>query len=143
MSALAADLPGAAILDLFSGSGALGLEALSRGAERATFVERAPQALRVLRANVEALGAGDRARVVGSDALRFVAEVGAGDYDIALADPPYAQGLAAELVKRFTERPFARLLCVEHRRDDVIPLAPGARERRYGDTMLTFIPANE
>lgn len=141
MSAIAADLPGARVLDLFAGSGALGLEALSRGAESVTFVERAPQALKVLRANLALLGAEERVRVVATDALRFVETAEPGEYDVALADPPYGRGLAAGVVERFLRRPFAGLLCVEHRRDDPLPPATDARERRYGDTLLTFIPA--
>jgi 16S rRNA (guanine966-N2)-methyltransferase len=143
MSALAHELPGARVLDLFAGSGALGLEALSRGAESVTFVERAPSALRVLRANLALLGAAQRATVIGTDALRFAAGLEAGAFDVALADPPYGHGLAASLVEHFRDRPFARLLCVEHRRDDDLPALPGASERRYGDTRLTFIPAPE
>lgn len=143
MSALAADLPGASVLDLFAGSGALGLEALSRGAREATFVERAPKALEVLRANLAAVGAGDRARVVPVDALRFVAGLALQAYDLALADPPYGRGLAGAVVEQFRQTPFARLLVVEHRRDDVLPAGPVVRERRYGDTHLTFISAPE
>lgn len=141
MSALAADLPDASVLDLFAGSGALGLEALSRGARAATFVERAPAALKVLRANVAALGADRRVTVVAGDALRFVAGVGEIEFDIALADPPYGRGLAAALVERFRRRPFAHLLALEHRRDDAFPAHPADRARRYGDTVLTFIRA--
>ncbi|HET8656286.1 MAG TPA: 16S rRNA (guanine(966)-N(2))-methyltransferase RsmD [Longimicrobiaceae bacterium] len=141
MSAVAPELPGARVLDLFAGSGALGLEALSRGAESAVFVENAPAAIRALQANLQALGAGERGRVVRADALRFAAGAGEHDYDVAFADPPYGKGIAAALVERFAEHPFARLLCVEHRRDDLLPPLPGARERRYGDTVLTFVPA--
>ena len=143
MSALAADLPDSTVLDLFAGSGALGLEALSRGAREATFIERAPSALKVLRANIETVGAGGRARVVAADALRYLAGLEPGAFDMALADPPYGKGLAAAVVERFAEVPFARLLVVEHRRGDTLPDVPVARERRYGDTRLTFIPAAE
>jgi 16S rRNA (guanine966-N2)-methyltransferase len=141
MSALAPEIPSARVLDLFAGSGALGLETLSRGAEHATFVESAAPALRALRANLDALGAGERATLVRGDALRFVEGLEAGAFDLALADPPYAQGLAAALVERFLERPFARLFAVEHRVDDALPEVPGARDRRYGDTVLTFLEA--
>ena len=143
MSALAPVLPGARVLDLFAGSGALGLEALSRGAEHATFVENAPAALRALRANLQALGAEERSTVVRTDAMRFAAGLEPGAFDLALADPPYGQGIADALVRAWLERPFADLLCVEHRRDDRLPEVAGARERRYGDTVLTFLPAPE
>jgi 16S rRNA (guanine966-N2)-methyltransferase len=141
MSAVADRIPGARVLDLFAGSGALGLEALSRGAEHAVFVESAPAALRALRANLDALGAGGRADVVRTDALRYVAGLDTGAFDLAFADPPYGQGLAAGLADRFAEHPFAGLLCLEHGRDDALPDLPGARVRRYGDTVLTFLPA--
>jgi len=141
MSAVAPEIPGARVLDLFAGSGALGLEALSRGAEHATFVENGPAALRVLRANLQALGAEPRATLVRTDALRYVAGLAPGAFDLAFADPPYGKGIAAALVEAFLATPFAGLLCVQHRRTDALPAAPGARERRYGDTVLTFLPA--
>ncbi|HEX8433102.1 MAG TPA: 16S rRNA (guanine(966)-N(2))-methyltransferase RsmD [Longimicrobium sp.] len=143
MSAVEPYLEGARVLDLFAGSGALGLEALSRGAEHATFVEHAAPALQSLRANLQALGATERSEVVRIDAVRYATELPAGAFDLAFADPPYAKGLAAALVARFAEVPFAALLCVEHGRNDAIPELPGARTRRYGDTSLTFIPAPE
>ena len=141
MSAVAAQLPGARVLDLFAGSGALGLEALSRGAERAVFVEQAPAALRILRANIQALGAGGRAEVVRGDALRYVAKLEEPNFDIAFADPPYGTGLAAALAAAFARCPFADLLSLEHGAGDVLPELPGLRTRRYGDTFLSLLPA--
>lgn len=143
MSALQPYLPGARVLDLFAGSGALGLEALSRGAARATFVERAGPALRVLRANVERLEAGSLCEIVRADALAFAAGLGPDAYDIALADPPYGTGAAERLVEIFLERGFASWLWLEHRVTDELPEVEGARTRRYGDTVLTAIPAPE
>jgi 16S rRNA (guanine966-N2)-methyltransferase len=141
MSAVADAIPGARVLDLFAGSGALGLEALSRGAERATFVESGAPALRALRANLAALDAEDRAAVVRGDAMRYLAGLSSDAFDLAFADPPYGRDLAAGVVRRFLETPFARLLCVEHRVSDPLPRVEGARERRYGDTVLTFLSA--
>src|SRR6185436_7483904 len=83
MSILADELPGARVLDLYAGSGALGLEALSRGAASADFVELSPPSLRALEANVAALGVGSRARVHRGEALRFVERLGQGAYDLA------------------------------------------------------------
>jgi len=143
MSSVAPRIPGARVLDLFAGSGALGLEALSRGAEHVTLVENAPSALRALQANLTALGAGERATVVRTDALRYVGGLEAGAFDLAFADPPYGKGLASALVESFLAVPFARLLCVEHRRTDPLPAVPGAWERRYGDTLLTFLTPPE
>ncbi|CAN5845575.1 hypothetical protein BH23GEM6_BH23GEM6_14970 [soil metagenome] len=143
MSALAGELEGARVLDLFAGSGALGLEALSRGAEHATFVEMAPPALRVLRSNLEMLGGNDRARIVRTDALRYVQELPEDAFQVAFADPPYGQGFAEALVRLWLERRFARILTLERGRNDPVPEVHGARERRYGDTILTFYVAEE
>ncbi|HEX5723937.1 MAG TPA: RsmD family RNA methyltransferase, partial [Longimicrobiaceae bacterium] len=119
-----------------------GLEALSRGAAHATFVENAPRALAALRANLDALSAAGRAAVVRADAVRYAAGLQPGAFDLAFADPPYGEGLAAALAQAFAARPFAALLSVEHARDDALPGLPGdARSRRYGDTVITFIPA--
>lgn len=135
MSILGTELPGAAVLDLFAGTGALGLEALSRGASRVDFVERAPAAVTTLRANVAALGVGDRCRIMRADALRYVDGLEPGAYDVAFADPPYADDAAGRLIARFRAKPFARILSVEHAAS--APL-PGDDTRRYGDTALTF-----
>jgi 16S rRNA (guanine966-N2)-methyltransferase len=143
MSVVAPYLPGARVLDLFAGSGALGLEALSRGAEHAVFVEQAAPALKVLRENLATLDAADRAEVVKADAVKYLAGLAAGAFDVAFADPPYGQGFAGAVVQAFAAVPFAGLLCVEHGRADELPELPGARTRRYGDTQLTFIPAPE
>ena len=138
MSILAGALPGARVLDLYAGSGALGLEALSRGAVRATFVELNPPSLRALDANIAALGVGDRAEVQRGDALRFAERLAAGAFDLAFADPPYARDDAARLVALFRRTPFARILSVEHRAADRLE---GDSTRRYGDTALTFCHA--
>jgi len=143
MSALQHDIPGARVLDLFAGSGALGLETLSRGAESVTFVEKAQAPLRALQTNIEKLGAHDETTIVKGDALRYIEGLEPGAFDIALADPPYDSGEAARLVEVYAERPFAVILCVEHRTRDRLPEVPGSNTRRYGDTALTFIMAPE
>jgi 16S rRNA (guanine966-N2)-methyltransferase len=139
MSILQNDLPDAAVLDLFSGSGALGLEALSRGASHATFVESAAPSLLSLRANILLLGAGDASTVERMDALRFVAALGEHAYDVAFADPPYRKGFAAQVADRWRERQFSRILALEHATEETIPA--GGDTRRYGDTALTFFRA--
>ena len=136
MSAVDPHLDGARVLDLFAGSGALGLEALSRGAAHATFVEQAPSALQSLRANLTALGAAARAEVVRADAIKYVAGLEAGAFNLAFADPPYAQGFAAALAEAFAAVPFAGLLGVEHSVRDEMP--DGGERRRYGTTAITF-----
>ena len=94
MSVIHTALPGARVLDLFAGSGALGLEALSRGAAEVTFVENDPRAIAALRKNLATLGGDDRATIVRTDAVRFVTGLAADAFEIAFADPPYEQGLA-------------------------------------------------
>ena len=141
MSVLMPELPGARVLDLFAGSGALGLECLSRGAAAVVAVEKAGGACRVLRENVRRLGAEGEVELVKADAMGYARGLETGAFDLALADPPYGRGLAAELAKVFLENRFARDLWLEHRRDDLLPHLPDARTRRYGDTLLTRIPA--
>lgn len=141
MSALQPLLPGARVLDLFAGSGALGLEALSRGAAHVTFVERAGPALRVLRGNVQRLEAASTCEIVRADALAYAADLGPDTFDLALADPPYGTGAAGALAEIFVAKHFAAWLWVEHRVSEPLPEIPGARTRRYGDTALTSIPA--
>lgn len=136
MSIVSDALPGARVLDLFAGSGALGLEALSRGAASVDFVDLAPRSIAALKANIEALGVGDVARVNRADALRFAARLAPLSYDMAFADPPYTiETAATELVSTFRVTPFARILAVEHAA--ATPLA-GDQSRRYGDTTITF-----
>ena len=135
MSILGERLPGARVLDLFAGSGALGLEALSRGAASAEFVDIGRASLEAIRANVDALGVAARVRVHQGDAMRFMERLAPGAFDLALADPPYSLRLAVRLVARFREQPFARLLAVEH---DVREDPAGDELRRYGDIALTF-----
>jgi 16S rRNA (guanine966-N2)-methyltransferase len=139
MSALQFELPGSRVLDLFAGSGALGLEALSRGAAHATFVETGAPALRALNANIERLAARGESTVVRRDAIGYAAGLEAGAFDIAFADPPYGEGLAARLAEIFLERPFARMLWVEHEAGEMLPASAGTRTRRYGDTALTSL----
>ena len=143
MSALQHDIPGATVLDLFAGSGALGLEALSRGAGRVTFVELAAAPLKALQANVQKLRADDDVAIVRADVHEYVAALTPHAFDLALADPPYDSDDAPRLVEAFARTPFARLLCLEHRARVQLPDLPATRSRRYGDTALTFIPASE
>lgn len=141
MSAAQFDLDRARVLDLFAGSGALGLEALSRGATHATFVETASRALTSLEKNIETLDAAAETTIVRREALSWAARLEPDAFDIAFADPPYGQGLAARLVEIFVERRFAATLWVEHGVGEPLPDLAGSRTRRYGDTAITSIPA--
>jgi len=138
MSILGASLPGARVLDLYAGSGALGLEALSRGAMSADFVELGAASVKALAANIAALGVADRCEVHKGDAMRFAEGLGPGAFDVVFADPPYDHDAAARLVEHFRRAPFARILSVEHRASLALP---GDDTRRYGDTALTFCHA--
>ena len=137
-SILQRSLRGARVLDLYAGSGALGLEALSRGATTANFVERYRPALASLRANIKLLNVGDRAVVHAEDAFKFAGRLHPGQYDLAFADPPYASEQAALLVAIFRVTPFARVFSIEHPADQPIP---GDDTRRYGDTAVTCVYA--
>jgi 16S rRNA (guanine966-N2)-methyltransferase len=134
-------LPGARVLDLFAGSGALGLEAISRGAAFTDFVEIHPRSLRALADNVDALAAGEWSAIHRADALRFIEPLGAGAYDVAFADPPYRLGLAERVAGRWLEVPFAAILGVEHGAHE--PMPDGGETRRYGSTAITFYRASD
>ncbi len=141
LSVLTAELPGARVLDLFAGSGALGLEALSRGAAAVTFVERNRGALACLRANIAALDAAEQARVVVADAFAYLGALEVGAFDLALADPPYGRGLAQRLLDLYMRVPFAKIFSVEYETSERLALPPNADVRRYGDTAVAFVAA--
>ena len=138
MSILGDELTGARVLDLFAGSGALGLEALSRGAASATFVELNAPSLQALRENIAALAVHEPVTVHRGDALRYVERLTSGAFDLVLADPPYTTDQAARLVSLFRRKSFARILSVEHGSDQDLD---GEDTRRYGDTAITFFHA--
>jgi 16S rRNA (guanine966-N2)-methyltransferase len=140
MSIVQPALPGARVLDLFAGSGALGLEAISRGAAHADLVEKATPSLRAIADNVAALGAEAEVSVHQADGMRFLATLAAHAYDVAFVDPPYDLGLAAAVAESWLAVPFADLLGVEHRAFEKLP--PGGELRRYGGTGITFYRAS-
>ena len=137
LTVLAPHLEGARVLDLFAGSGALGLEALSRGAASADFVENGPASLHSLKANVAALGVRDRSRIFKKDAIPFVEALEARVYDIAFADPPYGSRKLDRVVRRWLECPFSRILGVEHAPDHEVP--GRGKVQRFGDTFVTIL----
>jgi len=136
MSIVSPWLSGARVLDLFAGSGALGLEALSRGATSAEFVEQAGESLKALRDNIRSLGAGAVVSVCREDAIKYLTRIDHVAFDVAFADPPYDQGLAAAVAARWLESPFAAILGVEHSTRETMP--PGGESRVYGSTALTL-----
>lgn len=135
-----ADLEGARVLDLFAGSGAVGLEALSRGARSVDFVENGAAALHALKANVAALRATKRCRVFKRDAVTWVGGLEAGAYRIAYADPPYGSKKLDRIVESWLQIPFADILLVEH--DEHHPVDARGKCYRYeGPTRVTILRA--
>ncbi len=141
MSILQKDIPGATVVDLFAGSGALGLEALSRGALSADFVERSTPSLRSLRANIDKLDAGELSKVHRADALKFIDRLDLDAFDIAFADPPYSEGAAARIATHWLQLPFASILSVEHAASETMPT--GGSTRRYGTSAITIYRSEE
>ena len=136
MSILQLDIPEARVVDLYAGSGALGLEALSRGATSADFVEKNPISLRALEENIAALGAADLSTIHRRSALAFAESLAPLSYDLAFADPPYTSGDAAKLAECWKASPFSRVLSVEHAATAEMPA--GGVTRKYGSTAITF-----
>lgn len=132
---LRAEVIDARVLDLFAGTGALGLEAISRGAKNADFVEFRPASLHALKANIAALRLRERTRVFKRDALPFVSVLEADRYAIAFADPPYESRVLDRVIDHWRERRFSRILAVEHAFAHVLPA--GAHRLVYEETIIT------
>ena len=138
-------LTGARVIDLFAGSGALGLEALSRGADFALFIDDSHEARALLRANVEALGLGGQAQIRRADATRPGPAPAGPAFDLAFLDPPYGKGLAAPALAALAGGGWlaAEALCVVEEAASADIGAPVAfalvDERTYGDTRIMFL----
>jgi 16S rRNA (guanine966-N2)-methyltransferase len=147
------DVPGARFLDLFAGSGAAGIEALSRGAASATFVDRDAGAVSAIRANLEATRLGAHADVVRADAGRWLAGAATGPgFDLVVVDPPYAETTALEAILTALGdpdaplSPGARVVAKHFWRDrppDRMGMLAIERDRRFGETALTFYRREE
>jgi 16S rRNA (guanine966-N2)-methyltransferase len=133
------DVSGARVLDLYAGSGALGIEALSRGAESAVFVERDPRAVAAIERNLESLGV--EQEVLREDVVRFLRR-GAGTFDLVFCDPPYdsASRLAGPLTERLPEvtSADARIVTESDKRNPLELPFPLVTERTYGDTRIAI-----
>ncbi len=140
------DLSGAIVLDLFAGSGALAIEALSRGADHAVLVEPDRRAAAVVRDNLRTAGVADAAAVVVTSAARFAAQPEGAPFDLVLVDPPYRldvrelSDVLADLVARGGLAPGARVVIERDRRRDEAPFGflVHDRDRTYGDTLLRY-----
>lgn len=137
------DIEGSRVLDLFAGTGQLGIEALSRGAAAAVFVEQRRDAAALVRDNLRLTGLADRARVVNGEALAYLASAGE-RFDIIFLDPPYAAGLwkpVLEAVSRFDILSDHGIIICESPQDEALPEAVGScrvhRTYRYGRIRLT------
>lgn len=147
-SAIRGHLHGARVADLFAGSGALGIEALSRGAREVHFVESDRRAADTIRRNLRELDREGRGTVVRRDCFEFLADrfPDREPYDLALADPPYDGDAAVRLVRALVERRFAALLCVEHdpeRTGELRQELGPVWHRLYGDSALSFFRLTE
>ena len=142
------DLDGAVVADLFAGSGAGGIEALSRGAERAVFVEQHAATARVIAANLRRTGLDGRGRVVARDAIAWLGDTAgaaaAGPFDLVLVDPPYEDTAALQRTLELVGTHLTRdgQVVAKHFWRDAPPaeigLLASRRERRFGETALTF-----
>lgn len=130
---------GARVIDLFAGTGALGLEAISRGAAFADFVEFRPDSLHSLRANIAALRLLENTRVFKRDALPFAEAIEPGRYDVAFADPPYGSRMLDRLVGIWERRRFSGILVVEHDRAHDLPA--GLDRQEFATTVITIYRA--
>jgi 16S rRNA (guanine966-N2)-methyltransferase len=138
-------VPDARMLDLYAGSGAIGIEALSRGAASADFVEHDRTALAALRANLERTHLAGQARVHAQDVERFLGAAEAGAWDLAVLDPPYETRAIVAPLRALAPRlaPGASVVVKHFWRTEVLEDAglPVVRTRRFGETMLTFLEA--
>jgi 16S rRNA (guanine966-N2)-methyltransferase len=138
---LSPELPDARVLDLFAGSGGLGLEAISRGARSCDFVEFRPSSLHALKANIAKLKLRERTRVFKKDAIVFLLGIDGQPrgsdprpYDIVFADPPYGSRLLDRTIELWRERRFSRILAVEHEKGHQLP--SGAHRKVFAETVI-------
>ena len=136
---LASNLANARVIDLFAGTGALGLEAISRGAKSADFIETRPASLHALRANIAMLRLREQTRVFKRDAVQFAAALTVGSYDIAFADPPYGSRMLNRVVDLWMATKFSPVLAIEHERGHELP--GGALRKSFEDTTVSIYKA--
>lgn len=145
-STLGTDVVGARVLDLYAGSGAVGIEALSRGAHSAVFVDHDAEAVAAIQANLALTRLGDRATVLRMPADRYMARAAAGSFDIVLMDPPYAMGVPMDVLEGLMAGgalSAGAQVVLETGMPLPEDLSPAGlrivRQRRYGDSTLVFL----
>jgi 16S rRNA (guanine(966)-N(2))-methyltransferase RsmD len=145
---LGEEVEGKKVLDLFAGTGALGMEALSRGARKAFFVEKGRQAIRLIRRNLTQLGMEGRSEIVPKDVNRAIGILRERreSMDLILMDPPYEKGLIQKTLSKLTSYKIYHedsILVIEHDRRELLPeMIEGwdlKRQRRIGDTVISFL----
>lgn len=142
------DLEGKVVLDLFAGTGNLGIEALSRGARRAIFVEKGRQALRLIQRNLTQVGLEERSEILPKDVSRAIGILKQrGEcFDLIMMDPPYERGLIQNTLMKLNYNPIYHsdsILVIEHNRREPLPHVLDewdlVRQRRIGDTMISIL----
>ena len=145
---IGADIQGQNIVDIFAGTGAMGIEALSRGADHAVFIDKYPRALECVRANIEPLAIANQWHIIRWDAGQNLSclAVGAQRFDYAFLDPPYNRGLASRALGHLADCGAMKaggMVVLEHAPTEKID--PGQTpmtlwdQRRYGKTLVTFL----
>jgi 16S rRNA (guanine(966)-N(2))-methyltransferase RsmD len=142
------EVEGKVVLDLFAGTGNLGIEALSRGAKKACFVEKGRQALRLIQRNLAQCGLEERSEILSKDANRAIgilAQRGE-SFDLILMDPPYEKGLIKRTLMKLYSNPIYykdSILVIEHDRREPLPSPMDGwnlfQEKRIGDTVISFL----
>jgi 16S rRNA (guanine(966)-N(2))-methyltransferase RsmD len=146
------EVEGKVVLDLFAGTGNLGIEALSRGAEKACFVEKGRQALRLIQRNLTRCNLEEQSEIIPKDANRAIGILHRRrlSFDLILMDPPYESGLIKRTLMKLNSHPIYHkdsILVIEHDRRE--PLSPNMdgwnliREQRVGDTVISFLAPEE
>ncbi len=140
------EIADARVVDLFAGSGALGIEALSRGAARVTFVDREPRGLAILRQNLDALGFKERSRVIRAEVVRWLegSPEDVAEADVVFLDPPYGDEVLDRALKALDRSPGRPTVVAEYSRRQSLPALERLRverERKYGDTMVAVLRA--
>lgn len=151
-NSLQQNVEGSVVLDLFAGTGNLGIEALSRGAKRAVFVEKGRHAVQLIQKNLAHLRLEARSEIIAKDVSRAIGilKLRGECFDLILMDPPYQKGLIQETLMKLTSHPIDgsnSILVIEHNRREPLPSHwlgwNLIRQRRIGDTVLSFLTRSE
>ncbi len=144
---IAEKVPSSAVLDLFAGSGAYGLEALSRGAKKATFVEKDKKCIDTLSGNILALSVEDASKVINEDAFKAMELLASGceKFDLVFSDPPYGKGMAKKtliMINHYDILKPTGLLIIEHERAEEVPAKIGTfcvlKQKTYRDILISI-----